>query len=183
MIRRLFRFVFKLGVLGSVAAVAVKALDRRRSASSAPDWSASTEPWPPIELTDRQVAETVPAPSESDAAAVAGDVAATPEPEVVPVATGGEDEVVVVASDGEAEVVATAPTDGQAEVVATAPADAAWSDPGDDGSCPASHPVKAKLASKVFHLPGMANYERTKADRCYVDAGAAEADGLRQAKR
>jgi hypothetical protein len=58
-----------------------------------------------------------------------------------------------------------------------------WSDPDDDGSCPASYPIKAKLASKVFHLPGMANYERTKADRCYLDASAAEADGLRQAKR
>ena len=49
--------------------------------------------------------------------------------------------------------------------------------------CPTSHPVKAKLASKIFHLPGMANYERTNPDRCYVDAGAAERDGLRPAKR
>jgi hypothetical protein len=51
------------------------------------------------------------------------------------------------------------------------------------GACPTSHPVKAKLASKIFHLPGMANYDRTKADRCYVDAAAAEGDGLRAAKR
>jgi hypothetical protein len=43
--------------------------------------------------------------------------------------------------------------------------------------------VKAKLASKIFHLPGMANYERTNPDRCYLDPGAAEADGLRPAKR
>ena len=52
-----------------------------------------------------------------------------------------------------------------------------------DGACPATHPVKAKLASKIFHLPGMANYERTIPDRCYVDAASAEADGLRVAKR
>ena len=45
-------------------------------------------------------------------------------------------------------------------------------------SCPTSHPVKAKMASKIFHLPGMANYERTNPDRCYVDAAQAEADGL-----
>ena len=58
----------------------------------------------------------------------------------------------------------------------------AWVEP-TGGVCPTSHPVKAKLASKIFHLPGMANYERTNPDRCYLDAGAAEADGLRPSKR
>jgi hypothetical protein len=56
-------------------------------------------------------------------------------------------------------------------------------DPAADGSCPTTHPVKAKLASGIYHLPGGGNYERTKPDRCYVDAEAAEADGLRAAKR
>ena len=70
---------------------------------------------------------------------------------------------------------------------ATAPPDqlpsaGVWVEP-TGGVCPTSHPVKAKLASKIFHLPGMANYDRTKADRCYVDAAAAEGDGLRPAKR
>lgn len=51
------------------------------------------------------------------------------------------------------------------------------------GACPASHPVKAKLSSQIFHLPGMLNYQRAAADRCYVSAEAAEADGLRRAKR
>lgn len=49
--------------------------------------------------------------------------------------------------------------------------------------CPTSHPVKARLASKIFHSPGMLHYERTNPDRCYVDAEGAEADGLRAAKR
>ncbi len=49
--------------------------------------------------------------------------------------------------------------------------------------CPNSHPVKAKLTSKIFHLPGMLNYERTNPDRCYADEGKATADGLRPAKR
>jgi hypothetical protein len=66
--------------------------------------------------------------------------------------------------------------------VATAPAAEAWLAP-DDGVCPTSHPVKAKLASKIYHLPGMQNYERTHPDRCYRDAAAAEADGFRPAKR
>jgi hypothetical protein len=52
-----------------------------------------------------------------------------------------------------------------------------------DGACPATHPVKAKLSSGIFHVPGGQSYDRTKADRCYRDAEAAEADGLRQAAR
>jgi hypothetical protein len=52
-----------------------------------------------------------------------------------------------------------------------------------DGGCPDGHPVKAKEASGIYHLPGMANYARTVPDRCYADARAAEADGFRAAKR
>jgi hypothetical protein len=57
-----------------------------------------------------------------------------------------------------------------------------WVDP-EGNLCPASHPVKAKLASSIFHLPGMLNYGRCVPDRCYRSADAAEADGLRAAKR
>lgn len=59
---------------------------------------------------------------------------------------------------------------------------AAWIEP-EGGACPHTHPVKAKQSSGIFHLPGMQNYDRTVPDRCYVDAAAAEADGLRPAKR
>ena len=57
-----------------------------------------------------------------------------------------------------------------------------WTEPLADGSCPATHPVKAKLSSGIFHVPGGLNYERTRPDRCYLDASAAEADGLRPSK-
>ena len=57
-----------------------------------------------------------------------------------------------------------------------------WVEPKADGTCPKSHPIKAKLSSGIFHSPGGANYERTKPDRCYRDAEAALADGLRAAK-
>jgi len=57
-----------------------------------------------------------------------------------------------------------------------------WTEP-HDGGCPASHPVKAKVASHIFHVPGGQSYDRTRADRCYVDAAAAVADGFRPAKR
>jgi hypothetical protein len=67
-----------------------------------------------------------------------------------------------------------------AEPVATAEP---WVDAEADGSCPVSHPVKAKLSSGIFHAPGGANYERTRADRCYASGDAATADGLRPAKR
>jgi len=68
--------------------------------------------------------------------------------------------------------VADAPTAGPSHVEPTA-----------DGECPDGYPIKAKLSSKIFHSPGQLNYDRTTPDRCYVDAAAAEADGMRAAKR
>ena len=50
------------------------------------------------------------------------------------------------------------------------------------GACPLTHPVKANANSGIYHVPGGQFYERTKAERCYVDAAAAEADGYRAAK-
>jgi len=57
-----------------------------------------------------------------------------------------------------------------------------WVEPKADGACPKGYPIKAKMKSGIFHAPGGANYERTKPDRCYSDAAAAQADGLRPAK-
>jgi len=67
--------------------------------------------------------------------------------------------------------------------VADAGTAAAWVAPTADGGCPDGYPIKAKTTSKIFHSPGQLNYDRTTPDRCYRDAGAAEADGLRAAKR
>jgi hypothetical protein len=52
-----------------------------------------------------------------------------------------------------------------------------------DGECPPSHPIKAKMSSGIYHVPGGFNYARTRPDRCYRDTEAAEADGLRPSKR
>ncbi len=52
-----------------------------------------------------------------------------------------------------------------------------------DGGCPDGYPIKAKVASGIFHQPGGLSYERTKPDRCYADAASAESDGFRAAKR
>ena len=65
----------------------------------------------------------------------------------------------------------------------TSEATTAWVEPEAGGACPATHPVKVKLASGIFHVPGGLAYERTAPDRCYRDAAAAEADGFRPSKR
>jgi hypothetical protein len=39
------------------------------------------------------------------------------------------------------------------------------------------------MTSKIFQLPGMFAYDRTRPDRCYRNEEAALADGLRKAKR
>ncbi len=57
-------------------------------------------------------------------------------------------------------------------------ANGSWVEP-DEGSCPLTHPIKAKLSSGIFHEPGGGNYDRIRAERCYVDPDAAIADGLR----
>lgn len=46
-----------------------------------------------------------------------------------------------------------------------------------------THPVKAKLGSRVYRVPGMPMYERTVADRCYTTVEAAETDGFNRAAR
>jgi hypothetical protein len=74
--------------------------------------------------------------------------------------------------------VATTQAPPAAAVTATGPA---WVAPVDD-ACPTSHPVKAKLSSGIYHVPGGMNYERTKPDRCYRDPEAADLDGLRPSK-
>lgn len=76
---------------------------------------------------------------------------------------------------------ATAPANGIAETVEPI-GDRTWVTPV-DGTCPPGFPVKAKLSSGIFHQPGQTAYDRTRPDRCYPNARAAEDDGLRAAKR
>jgi len=59
---------------------------------------------------------------------------------------------------------------------------AAWVEP-QDKACPATHPVKAKRSSNIFHVPGGLNYDRTVPDRCYRDEAAAIADGFVKSRR
>ena len=70
------------------------------------------------------------------------------------------------------------PSDGAAVPAASGQ----WIDPHPDGGCPVSHPVKVKLRSGIYHVPGGLVYDRTNADRCYVDPDAAEGDGYRASR-
>ncbi len=76
-----------------------------------------------------------------------------------------------------------APEAEPAALVGAAEAAPTWVKANGDGQPPASHPVKAKVASRVYRVPGMASYEQTKPDRCYPTPEAAEADGFTRAKR
>lgn len=58
---------------------------------------------------------------------------------------------------------------------------APWTEPV-SGTCPPSHPIKAKVGSGIYHAPGGLYYERTRPDRCYLDPSAAEADGFRRSR-
>jgi hypothetical protein len=70
----------------------------------------------------------------------------------------------------------------RANAATAAGGDPAWTAPGEDGACPVGFPVKVKESSGIYHLPDGRFYERTHADRCYVDAAAAESDGYRRSK-
>jgi hypothetical protein len=172
---------FRLGLWAGVVAGAawfVQRYQRSRrevEAVGAGGWSV-VEPAPETP-SPRLAAERIP------------DVPVVPvvEPEVVEVGDlpqpPAEPPIEAVA---EAEPVpATKPAAKKAAAKKAAPAQvtAAWVVPEPGGLCPTTHPVKAKLSSKLFHLPGMFAYTRTNPDRCYRDGAAAEADGLRKAKR
>ena len=153
-LRRSFRYGLTLGVLLGLAFALVKVLGGRRTSEPEPA-PFPARPWPRLEPDD-----VVPASRSTSL---------EPDPEA-PSAP---------AKKATAKKATAKKTTAKK---AAAKAGSAWVEPSGD-VCPTSHPVKAKLSSKIFHLPGMLNYDRTKPDRCYRDGGSAEADGLRPAKR
>jgi hypothetical protein len=83
---------------------------------------------------------------------------------------------------GEPDEAAGASVAAAAVAATSVAAEPAWLPANVDGSTPAGHPVKVKESSGIFHVPGGRFYERTKADRYYPTAAAAEADGYRRSK-
>lgn len=169
MVRRSFRVGLRMGLLAGLAAAVVKTVQARRDRTTG---AGGTVPatWPPLEAT--------PVPADDTPAAVV-DEAVVPALEVEEVTPPPIRKAAAKKTPGAKKAArpAKAPKKG-----AASPTAAAWVEP--TGSvCPPSHPVKAKLSSKLFHLPGMFAYARTFPDRCYRSEGEAEADGLRKAKR
>ncbi len=99
-----------------------------------------------------------------------------PEPAVRPVWPPFDEDETAPATPSAARASANA------VAVEVRPPSARWTDPVEK-ACPNGFPVKVKLASGIYHLPGMLAYDRTMPDRCYVSAEEAEADGFRAAKR
>lgn len=173
---RLLRRVLRFGLLAGVGVGVLKVVKGRK----APD------PW-----ADSWVSTGAPAPAPKPpapaAASAQAEAPATPQAES-PAETGEGD------AEAEAEAEEPAPRPAatrSSKPTRTGPArksptGKAEDPPGErlwvaanDGVCPQSHPVKAKLSSKIFHTPESRNYGRTKADRCYPDEASAQADGLR----
>lgn len=164
MIRRSFRIGLKLGLLAGIAFALVKTLQSRRPPEDLPATGAAS--WPPLDPTPHhEPAVATPKPEPAPKVEERGWL--EPQPEPAPVTPAAAKPPIKKAAK---------------KAAAKKAAIAAWVEP-TAGVCPTSHPVKAKLASKIFHLPGMLNYERTAPDRCYHTAEVAEADGLRAAKR
>jgi large subunit ribosomal protein L17 len=63
------------------------------------------------------------------------------------------------------------------------PASGNWVVPNGTAEVLQTHPVKVKLASRVYRVPGMPMYDRTVADVCYATVEDAEADGFNRAAR
>lgn len=155
MVRRSFRIGLRVGLLAGLVAAVVKTVQSRRSSGTAEQAPAGAE-WPPVQAQPVQA-----------------------EPEVPDVQAEVDRQPAVRKSTAKTAPAAKKAA-GRTRKAATPVA--AWIEP--TGSvCPPSHPVKAKLRSSLYHLPGMFAYARTVPDRCYGTAEQAEADGFTAAKR
>ncbi|MHB8293983.1 MAG: sunset domain-containing protein [Acidimicrobiales bacterium] len=187
MIKRLLRLGIRLAAMVGIGLAAAKLADLRRQAlygsfagpqPSTPSLSADS--FPPVPSKPQPAAghggDGAPPAVPDDPPAVPDAPPAVPDAEVAPLSPAPEP----------AEPAAPEPAAPEPAAPAAAPRAPRpirpWVVP-DGSSCPASHPVKAKMSSKTYHLPGMSAYDRTKPDRCYLNAEAAEADGLHRASR
>ncbi len=152
---RMLSRMLRFAILLAVVAAVVEAIRRLAQPETAETAPAPT-PWTPLE----------PTPGQDNGAAAAAEAESVPAAEASSPTSGPVD---------------TADTQTDEDTSTSAPA--TWVDPDAEGACPASHPLKAKDSSKIVHQPGGLSYDRTHADRCYVDLAAAEADGYRAAKR
>lgn len=162
--RRPVRNAFLLGILVGLVIAVLRAF---KGGDSSPSAVAAGSPSLPRPARPTPVASpAVDAPTSS----------AAPARSAVPVPEPPADVVPPVEADPLPDPPATAAPDAGTELTG------AWVAPV-GGECPDGYPVKAKDASKIFHVPEGAFYARTQPDRCYRTAAVAEADGFRASKR
>jgi hypothetical protein len=154
-LRRSFRFGLLVGLLAGVVAAIAKAFQARTTPAPVVEPAPA---WTP--LPDAEPVVVPPRPASTPA---------PPRPKVE----------ISQLQESPADPPATKPKPPPKPKAAKP---APWVDPV-DGECPPTHPIKAKMSSGIYHVPGGFNYERTRPDRCYRDEAAAEADGLRPSKR
>lgn len=165
MLRRSFRSGLLAGVIAGLVIAVVRVLQSRR-ATYEPTF-APPSAWPPVTT-----------PTEAAEPGMAAPQAAT---------TTVEPEPLVPDAGAATAPAATAPGDGPGTITEepagrSQPLEAPWVEC-DGYEAPPTHPVKVKLSSGIFHVPGGLNYARCKPDRCYVSEEAATADGFTKAKR
>jgi hypothetical protein len=209
-IRRSFRIGLWLGLLGGIAVAVVKIVQARQP-STEPAFDRSPLPAPPTpawpRLEERETAAAQPAAARPVAPAARASAptarpSAPPAPKPVPpvaaratepesapsgwadapVASIGLPPEPAVKKAEPRRVPVKAATKAAAKKAPVKKAAPTWVDP-KGNICPKTHPVKAKLASKIFQMPGMFAYDRTNPDRCYKDPDAALKAGFRSAKR
>jgi len=165
---RLLRRVVRLGLLAGLGVGILKVVKGRKAPDPWADSWVSTGAPAPVPKPSGPAATPAPAPAEASAPAPAETVEGDAEE---PAQRPAPSRSTKPTRTGPAR---KSPT-GKAE---DPPGERLWV-AANDGVCPQSHPVKAKLSSKIFHTPASRNYSRTKADRCYPDESSAQADGLR----
>ncbi len=169
MIRRSFRLGLWLGLLVGIGAAVYKVVQGRRPASAPFPEYRPPAPRPPERAAERPAPSPVVTPATT----------LPPEPEPTAVV---EPEPEPAAAPAKKAVRKTAKAAKKAAPAKKAARLEPWVNPA-SGICPTTHPVKAKMGSGIFHLPGGLNYERTVPDRCYESPAAAESDGLRASRR
>jgi hypothetical protein len=195
---RLLRRVVRLGLLAGIGVGVLKVVRARKAPDPWADSWVSTGPPGGTRPSAAPVAAAPkpPAPATTATASLATPPPASPEPPAPAEAaiTDADDSDAGTSEADKSDAAKAAPTraakptrKGPARKSPTGraeepPGERLWV-PANDGVCPPTHPVKAKLSSKIFHTPSGRNYSRTKADRCYPDEASAQADGLRPALR
>jgi hypothetical protein len=177
MIRRSFRVGLRLGILVGAVLALVKSLQGRRDAKelAAPPpgrWYPDPPPVAEAAVLTADEAEAG-APVLDDGAAAPASRSGAEEPWTDDVLPPAADSPAMAPAKRTAKAPAQAPVKRPARI---------WVEP-TGAVCPRTHPVKAKMTSGLFHLPGMLNYARTRPDRCYASEEAAVADGLTKSKR